>query len=549
MRHQGVLLAEEVITHSYPHCWRCHHPVIFRATPQWFISMDSTGLRQRALKALGEVQWFPEWGYERMRNVIIQRPDWCISRQRLWGVPIVAFYCQQCEAILLTTDIIEHVAQIFEQHGADVWYQDEPEQLLPPGTTCPPCGHDRFRKETDILDVWLDSGTSSLAVLLRRGLPWPADVYIEGGDQFRAWFNSSLMVALAAKNRAPFRHLIAHGWTVDAQGEKMSKSKGNVIEPQDVIKKSGAEILRLWVASSDYHEEVRISDEILTRLVEAYRKIRNTTCYLVNNLGDFDPAQDRVADTEMDEIDRWILAELEELLAAVLKAYEHYDFHIVYQSLYKFCTVELSAVYFDILKDRLYTFAPKSLGRRSAQTALYLILSHLTRLMAPILAFTADEIWEKFPGGRGAGESSPSVHMAEFPTPHEAFQNPELLARWRQLMDLRSSVLKALEVKRTEKEIGSGLEAKVILSCGGELYDFLHPYVDQLPTVFIVSQVEVQPSQPEELSVEVVRADGQKCERCWNYSTFVGHSDRYPTACHRCLPTLLELERGTRNEE
>lgn len=540
MRQRGVLLAEGTITHSYPHCWRCHNPVIFRATPQWFISMDKTGLRQRALKAIEDVRWYPPWGYERMRNVIIQRPDWCISRQRLWGVPIVAFYCQRCEAILLQPEIIEHVARIFEQHGADVWYEYPPEQLLPSGTCCPQCGHHQFRKETDILDVWLDSGSSSLAVLIRRGLPWPADVYIEGGDQFRAWFNSSLTVALPVKNRAPFRQLIAHGWTVDAQGEKMSKSRGNVIEPQDVIKKSGAEILRLWVASSDYHEEVRISEEILARLVEAYRKIRNTACYLVNNLADFDPSADRVPYDQMYELDRWILAELQQVLTRVVKAYEDYEFHIVYQTLYRFCTVELSAIYFDILKDRLYTFAPTSLGRRSAQTALFDILSVLVRLMAPILAFTADEIWEKM---NAPDESCPSVHLLEFPKPEPKLHDPDLLQRWRRLLDVRSRVLKALELKREEKLIGSGLEAKVILRAGGELYDFLHHYQDQLAAVFIVSQVVVQSSPQDELSIEVVRADGQKCERCWNYSTFVGQSERYPTVCHRCLPTLLELER------
>ncbi|MBI3949077.1 MAG: class I tRNA ligase family protein, partial [Acidobacteria bacterium] len=487
-------------------------------------------------------KWVPEWGFDGMRFVLVQRPVWCIWRLRRWGLPIVAFYCQQCETILVNPEIVEYVAQIFEQKGADVWYEFEPEQLLPPGATCPQCGHSRFRKETDILDVWFDSGSSSLAVLLRRGLPWPADVYIEGPDQFRGWFNSSLTVAVQARNRAPYRSVIAHGWTVDAQGEKMSKSKGNVIEPQEVLGKSGAEILRLWVASSDYHEDIRISEEILTRLVEAYRKIRNTACYMVNNLYDFDPVPDSVPYVDMYEIDRWILAELEEVLRTVLNAYERYEFHVVYHSLYKFCTVELSALYFDILKDRLYTFAPKSLGRRSAQTALYKLLAALTRLMAPILAFTADEIWEKFlsvPNG-----PYPSIHMTEFSQPEERYRNPDLLARWQRLMEVRSSVLKALEVKRAEKGIGSGLEAKVMLSAGGELYDFLSQYADQLPAIFIVSQVELQQSDRNDLGIEVRRAEGQKCERCWNYSTFVGQSERYPTVCHRCLPTLLELERG-----
>ncbi len=545
MRRLGVLLAEEVITHSYPHCWRCHQPVIFRATPQWFISMDKTGLRQRALRAIESVTWLPEWGYERMRNVILQRPDWCISRQRLWGVPIVAFYCRQCETILITPSIIEHVAQIFEHKGADAWYEMEPHELLPPGTTCPHCGYDQFRKETDILDVWLDSGTSSLAVLPRRGLPWPADVYIEGGDQFRAWFNSSLTVALAARNQAPFRSVIAHGWTVDAQGEKMSKSKGNVIEPQEVIKKSGAEILRLWVASSNYHEEVRISNEILTRLIEAYRKIRNTACYMVNNLWDFDPQRDWIPLHQMLEIDRWILAELEEQLHRVRKAYENYQFYVVYHSLYKFCTVELSAIYFDILKDRLYTSAPKSLGRRSAQTALYLLLDKLTRLMAPILAFTADEIWERFLSHHQPNEAwRPSVHLAEFPASDAAFHDEGLLRRWRELMEIRRQVLKALEIKRAEKEIGSSLEAKVIITGGGPSFELLSQYEDQLPAIFIVSQTELRPAETQQLHIHVTRAEGQKCERCWNYSPSVGQHPRYPTVCQRCVTTLLELESG-----
>jgi isoleucyl-tRNA synthetase len=540
LRDIGALLAESQVTHSYPHCWRCHRPVIFRGTPQWFISMDKTGLRERALKAIEPVAFLPDWGYERMRNVIAQRPDWCISRQRHWGVPIVAFYCQQCQALLVNTEIVEHVAKIFEQTGADVWYEWDAEQLLPSGTACPKCGHDRFNKETDILDVWFDSGSSSMAVLDRRGLPWPADVYIEGGDQFRAWFNSSLTAAVQAKQQAPFRAVIAHGWTVDAHGEKMSKSKGNVIEPQDVIKKSGAEILRLWVAASDYHEEVRISDEILTRLVDAYRKIRNTACYLVNNLADFDPARDWVTHDQMFEIDRWSLAALEELVERVLRAYQDYEFHVVYHSLYKFCTVELSAVYFDVLKDRLYTLAPKSVGRRSAQTALYAILDSLTRLMAPILAFTADEVWGKFPG-RNASDPA-SVHIAEFPSVHKQWRDPELLARWGRLLEVRDQVLKALEAKRVEKLIGSGLEAKVVLSCGGELHEFLSQYADQLRAIFIVSQVELRATDAEELQVEVRQADGEKCARCWNYSPTVGQSPRYPTVCDRCLATLMEWE-------
>jgi isoleucyl-tRNA synthetase len=540
----GALLGREEITHSYPHCWRCHRPVIFRATPQWFISMEKTGLRQRALEAIERVRWIPAWGQERMRNTVRTRPDWCISRQRVWGVPITVFYCDRCEAILADPRILARVADIFERLGADVWYEREAEYFLPEGTRCPACGATTFRKEMDILDVWIDSGTSSLAVLQRRGLPWPADVYLEGGDQFRGWFNSSLMVALEVNGEAPYRTVITSGWTVDAEGQKMSKSRGNVIEPQEVINKSGAEILRLWVAASDYHEDVRISDEILTRLSEAYRKIRNTACYLVNNLYDFDPARDIVPLADMYEIDRWILAELTERQEKVLRAYEDYEFHIVYHTLYTFCTVELSAIYFDILKDRLYTFAPTSLGRRSAQTALYYLLDRLTRLLAPILAFTADEIWSKIPGR--ASDERVSVHLAEFPPLEERFRDPPLLTRWRRLLEIRRAVLKELEGKRVEKQIGASLEAKVILSAGGELYDFLASFGPQLAAVFITSQVELNRAAGDGLQIAVTRADGRKCERCWNYSPSVGQDDRYPTVCARCVATLDALQANDR---
>jgi isoleucyl-tRNA synthetase len=540
LREVGMLLAAEEIVHAYPHCWRCHNPVIFRATPQWFISMEKTGLRQRALEAIERVHWIPRWGLERMRNAIRTRPDWCISRQRAWGVPITVFYCQRCEAIVADPELIEHIAGIIEREGADVWYEREPEYFLPDGTRCPQCGGTTFRKETDILDVWLDSGTSHLAVLERRGLPWPADIYLEGGDQFRGWFNSSLLVALEVKGAPPYRTVITSGWTVDAEGQKMSKSKGNVIEPQEVIARSGAEILRLWVASSDYHEDVRISEEILTRLIDAYRKIRNTACYLVNNLYDFDPATDAVPDEEMEELDRWILAELNQLIRKVLAAYEAYEFHLAYHALYTFCASELSAIYFDIVKDRLYTFAPKSRGRRSAQTALFRLLDALTRLIAPILAFTADEIWEVMPGS--ARRELPSVHMAEFPKAEERPGEAELLARWHRLLEVRDRVLKALEEKRAEKLIGASLEAKVTLTAGGELYDFLASFGEQLRAVFIVSQVELRPGDAAELTVAVARADGRKCERCWTYSPTVGESARYPTVCARCVAVLQELE-------
>ncbi|MBI4470226.1 MAG: class I tRNA ligase family protein, partial [Acidobacteria bacterium] len=507
---------------------------------QWFISMDQTGLRQRALDSIERVTYYPEWGRERMRNVVKLRPDWCISRQRTWGVPITAFYCSACEGILYSPEVIEHVAGIFEREGADAWYARPAEELAPPGSRCLQCGGQELRKETDILDVWLDSGTSSIAVLQRRGLPWPADVYLEGGDQFRAWFNSSLMVGIATRGEAPYRNVIAHGWTVDAQGNKMSKSKGNTIEPQDVIKHHGAEILRLWVAASDYHEEVRISEEILTRLVDAYRKIRNTACYLVNNLTGFDPERDRLPYERLREIDRWILAEWAEAAEAVQDAYRAYEFHLVYQRLYAFCSVELSAVYFDILKDRLYTAPPRSDARRSAQTALYYLLRGLTTRMAPILAFTADEIWPMIPGQEDSRVAS--VHIAEFDAVDSAWASVDLLSRWRRLMTIRGEVLKALEVKRAAKMIGSGLEARVKLKAGDEMRHFLLPFADQLAGLFIVSQAVVVAGESDLLVVDVARAEGTKCERCWNYRTSVGESPRFPVLCDRCVAAVREIE-------
>ncbi|HET9530006.1 MAG TPA: isoleucine--tRNA ligase, partial [Blastocatellia bacterium] len=481
----GALLFTEDYAHRYPHCWRCHNPVIFRATPQWFISMDrsekgDTPLREGALREVESVNWVPSWGRERMRDMFASRPDWCVSRQRVWGVPIPVFYCAGCNEAIADASVIEHVSSVFDQQTADAWYSLEPKALLPAGFSCPGCGGKDFTKETDILDVWFDSGSSSLAVLEReRGLPWPADVYLEGPDQYRGWFNSSLMVALAAHDRAPYRTVITHGWTVDGEGRAMHKSLGNAISPNEVIKESGAEILRLWVASSNYQEEVRLSKEILKRLVDAYRKLRNTARHALGNLYDFDPERDGVSRDEMWEIDRWALAATREVARKVIEAYKQFEYHVVYHALYNYATVTLSAVYFDILKDRLYTFAPKSVGRRSAQTALYEIVSQLARLLAPFLAFTADEIWEHIPGGREA-----SVHIAEFPKAEAETGDEQLLATWGRLFDVRSTVQKSLEEKRNQKVIGASVEALVKLKAGGEVYDLLAAYQDQMPAVF-----------------------------------------------------------------
>jgi isoleucyl-tRNA synthetase len=586
MRERGVLLSSEDYDHRYPHCWRCKNPVIFRATPQWFISLDAgssneeaeletdedgraltnytdnfseagstQNLRAGALSEIERVRWIPAWGLERMRNMLRGRPDWCVSRQRVWGVPIPAFYCKDCNEAVADPSVINHVAAIFEQESSDAWYTREAKELLPENFACPKCGGADWAKETDILDVWFDSGSSSVAVLEHRPhLNWPADVYIEGGDQYRGWFNSSLMVGLAAHDAAPFRTVLTHGWVVDGQGKAMHKSTGNAIAPEEVIKDSGAEILRLWCASSDYHEDMRVSPEILQRVSDGYRKLRNTARFALGNLDGFDPSRDAVAEEEMLEIDRWALAELDEVMARVHQGYELYEFHTVYHALYNLCTVTLSARYFDIIKDRLYTAAPRSHARRSAQTALHKIADALARSLAPILVFTADEIWENLPHTDGE-ERPASVHIAELPVA-QGERDVELIKRWELIFKVRDEVLRKLEEARIAKVIGSSLEARVRLSLDRESYDLLGPYQDrdELRYVFIVSQTELLEagSIPVDdipttvtglLSVEVERAAGEKCERCWNYSTRVGESERYPTACERCVEALSEIER------
>lgn len=538
LQQTGALLRQEKFQHQYPHCWRCHHPVIFRATPQWFISMAGTGLNQMAIEACDEIQWVPGWGNERMKNMFRERPDWCISRQRTWGVPIPVFYCEECDESLCDAGVIERIAGIFEQESADAWYTRGVEELLPPGTSCAKCGSAKFRREKDILDVWFDSGSSSIAVLKAYDLPYPADVYLEGGDQFRGWFNSSLVVGLEVHGRPPYRTVITNGWAVDGHGEKMSKSKGNVVEPDKVIRLMGAEILRLWCSALDYHEDMRVSDEILKRISDAYRKLRNTARYCLGNLDGFEPARDRVGLAEMIEIDRWALAQLDEVTRKVLGAYERYDFTEVYQRLYSYATIELSALYFDILKDRLYTAAPKSMGRRSAQTALYEIVHRLTRLMAPILAFTADEIWENIPGA--AAEAS-SVHLTVFPGREDGWRDEALLERYGRLFEVRGVVTKALEEARAGKLIGAPLEARVTVAADAETREFLASFGEGLRFLLLVSEVELVESAGG-IQVTVAKADGEKCERCWNYTTDVGGDARYPGACARCVASLEERQ-------
>ncbi len=537
----GRLLGHGSLNHSYPHCWRCKNPVIFRATEQWFVSMETNALRQEALGEIDRVRWIPPWGRDRIEGMIANRPDWCVSRQRGWGVPIVGFTCVGCRTLLVTPAIIDHVADQVAEHGTDVWFRKSAQDLLPKGTTCAKCGGTAFEKEKDILDVWFESGVSFAAVLKPRKW-WPADLYLEGSDQHRGWFHSALLAGVTTDRRAPYKSVLTHGFVVDGAGKKMSKSAGNVVAPQDVIKQSGAEILRLWVSAQDYREDVRISPEILGQLVEAYRKIRNTCRFLLSNLYDFDPARDRVPVDRLSELDRWALMRVNELIPRVRQAYDDFEFHAIFHLLNNFCSVDLSAVYLDILKDRLYTCRRDSPPRRGSQTVLYDVLVVLTKLMAPILSFTAEEIWRLLPRGESAETGEWSVHLSQFPDPVRAWSDAGLAERWRTLLEVRTAVQSALEEKRRDKVIGAPLEARVVLQVGRDRHAFLQPYVSELPALFIVSDVELQAvsgeAEPDACRVIVSKATGRKCERCWNYRSSVGAEPAHPTLCNRCVEAI-----------
>jgi isoleucyl-tRNA synthetase len=544
LKSRGALLGEEKITHSYPHCWRCHNPTIFRATEQWFIGMDRNDLRARTLKAIQAIKWMPSWGDERMSNMIATRPDWCISRQRIWGVPIIVFYCENCQEPLTDRKVLDRVVVLFAKETADAWYAHSAADLIGPGIQCSRCGHKEFRKETDILDVWFDSGSSHLAVLTpENGLPWPANMYLEGGDQYRGWFHSSLLVGVGLKGEAPYRECATNGWTLDEQGRAMSKSQGIGIHPDQVIPKHGADVLRLWASSVDFSEDVRLSDTILARLSEAYRKFRNTFRWALGNLGDFDPATDSVSPADMQEIDLWVLSRTEKLVADCLASYQEFGFHKVYRAVYDFATTDLSAIYFDAAKDRLYTAAPKSRSRRSAQTAVYRITFALVRLIAPVLAFTTEEVWSYLRKPEGSPDS---VHLALFPQAEEltagfTAEQRSRLRNWDELIAVRDVVLKQLEVARQEKFIGAPLEARVRLKAGDKIYPLLEEYLNDLPGLFIVSQVALDSAAGDELAVEIERAQGEKCERCWKYTTDVGEDPDFPTVCATCKDAVKEI--------
>jgi isoleucyl-tRNA synthetase len=573
LEERGALLAHHEYRHSYPHCWRCHNPLIFRATQQWFIKIDQAArekaktLREEALEEIHKVKWIPEWGEERIYEMIEKRPDWCVSRQRFWGVPIIVFYCGDCGARLEDYGALHNVVARFEKEGADAWFKHAATELLPEGTKCA-CGAANWHKENDILDVWFDSGSSHLAVL--KGAEWPADVYLEGPDQYRGWFQSSLLVATGIRDAAPYKSVVTHGWTLDEQGRPMSKSLGNVVLPSEICEKWGADLLRLWVASQEYQADVKMSERVMTQLSEAYRKIRNTFRFALGNLFDFEPRRDAVAKEEMEELDLWMMERTADLVKKCREWYAAYEFHRVHHAIHDFCVADLSAFYFDVLKDRLYTKAAQNRARRSAQTAVWKIASALVRLVAPILVFTAEEIWGKLPGGSGpsqfrtgkplpysvhpGGRGKPlpySIHLELFPEENEIHSGLDdgTKSEWEKLHWFRAEVFQHLEGARSLKKINSSLEAKVRIRARGKLMEHLQRHSAELPGLFIVSQVEVLPfdgpvrsDHPEAFHVEVLRADGAKCERCWNYSTHVGENARYPTVCERCSAALTEIE-------
>jgi isoleucyl-tRNA synthetase len=471
--------------------------------------------------------------------MVENRPDWCVSRQRAWGIPITVFYCESCKQVLVNQQTIDYVARLFEERGADVWFEEEADRLLPEGTRCAQCGGKEFTKETDILDVWFDSGVSYAAVLeKRKTLEFPASLYLEGSDQHRGWFHSSLLTSVGTRGRAPYISVLTHGFVVDGEGKKMSKSAGNVIAPEEVINQLGADVLRLWVAAEDYKDDIKISNEILKRLADSYFRIRNTFRFLLGNLYDFDPEKDRVPYPQLDEMDRWALHQLQKLIARIREAYERFEFHAVYHSVQNFCAVEMSALYFDILKDRLYTFSTRSRGRRSAQTALHEILKDLTCLMAPILSFTAEEVWKYIPQESGTAES---VHLASFPEVRSEYLDDSLHERWERIWEIRTIVTKALEEARKEKKIGLSLDAQVHLYLPEKVFPFLECYEKDLKSIFIVSSVTLHPAKDEkEVRAEILRAEGKKCERCWNFDVTVGHHPEHQAICGRCVEAIKD---------
>ncbi|MEN8135228.1 MAG: isoleucine--tRNA ligase [Thermodesulfobacteriota bacterium] len=542
------LIKHSPLSHSYPHCWRCKKPVIFRATEQWFIGMEKNDLRERALKAIREVQWVPSWGMDRIYGMVETRPDWCLSRQRAWGVPITAILCRDCGTVQNDEEVNRRIDELFLKEGADAWFSHEIVDFLGEGAACKDCGSTNFEQEEDILDVWFDSGTSYAAVLDQRDeLSTPADLYLEGSDQHRGWFQSSLLAAVGTRDTPPYKAVLTHGFVVDENGRKMSKSVGNVIAPEKIIKQHGAEILRLWVASEDYRDDIKISNNIIQQLSDAYRKIRNTLRYLLGNIGDFDPAKDRVAYEELPEIDQWALSQLDRLQKKICGAYDSFEFHAIFHGLLYFCTVTMSSFYLDIIKDRLYTSAPDSADRRAAQTVLYELSDRLLRLMAPVLTFTAAEAWDHLPP---VPDREEDVALAAFPTFNDVWSRPDLDEKWEKLIQVRGELTKVLELARQNKVIGHPLEAAVEIKVGGELGEFLGQNWQILKTIAIVSELRrveeisaeaVTSEELPDLMIMVKSASGEKCERCWTRADSVGDTTDHPTICSRCVDVVSGL--------
>lgn len=530
----GALFALKKIIHQYPHCWRCKNPVLFRATDQWFCSVDD--FKDDAVKAIDEVEWIPGWGKDRITSMVRERKDWCISRQRKWGVPIPIFYCEECGEPLIDKEAMLAVADLFGKEGSNAWFTHTAEEILPKGKKCSKCGCTSFTKEKDIMDVWFDSGSSHAAVLKNRPyLKWPADLYLEGADQYRGWFQSSLLTSVATMGTAPYKAVLTHGWVVDGKGRVMHKSLGNGIDPQEVIDQYGADVLRLWVASSDYHADIRISPDILKQLSEAYRKIRNTARYILGNLNGFNPDENMVSLDELMPIDKWALAKLNTLIDKVKEAYDKYEFHIVYHAIHNFCVVDMSNFYLDVLKDRLYTEKSDSKARRAAQTSIYIILNAMTRMIAPILAYTSDEIWKYMP--HSSNEKAEHVIYNEMPEKVDISIDDDFMAFWDEIHELRDDVKKSLETFIKDKTIKSSLEAKVTLGASGDKLAFLKKAENELATAFIVSEVEIVDNSSE-LEIRIHKAEGEKCERCWVISKTVGENSEHPTLCSRCCENL-----------
>ncbi len=526
----GSLFALKKIIHQYPHCWRCKSPILFRATDQWFCSVDD--FKNEAIDAINTVEWVPAWGKERISSMVRDRKDWCISRQRKWGVPIPIFYCKDCNEPYVDKEAMLKVAEIFGEEGSNAWFEKEAAELMPEGVSCPKCGCKEFEKESDIMDVWFDSGSSHRAVVKRRPyLKYPADLYLEGNDQYRGWFQSSLLTSVATEGCAPYKTVLTHGMILDMEKRKMSKSLGNGISPQEVIAQYGADVLRLWVSSSDYQSDVSISREILKQTSEAYRKIRNTARYILGNLNDFDPDNDMVAPENFTNIDKWAVKTLNNLIEKVKTSYDKFEFHQVYHSIHKFCVVDMSNFYLDVLKDRLYTEKKDSLARRSAQSAMYLILDAMTRMLCPILAYTSDEIWQYMP--HKSGDNTENILFNEMPEVVSLDVDDNFMAMWDRISALRDDVKKEIEVLVKDKTIKSSLESKVTLEASGETLEFLKKVEDEIKPVLIVSEVEIVEGDGE-LRITVEKAEGEKCERCWSISKSVGQNSAHPTLCDKC---------------